>query len=146
MKRYGNPPLDGQKYIRRPGAYVILPVGRDHVLLTVQDGDEPEFQLPGGGIDRGEHVIPALHREVLEETGWIMAQPRYFSTYKRYVFIPEYDLWAEKICAIYVARPCYQLHPPLEPSHTEFVVPLDQAIELLTEDGQNAVVRAFMGL
>ncbi|NDD34035.1 MAG: NUDIX domain-containing protein [Rhodobacteraceae bacterium] len=67
LKRYGTPPKRGIPYTRRPGAYVILPIG-DGILLTYQDGEEREFQLPGGGVDAGEHPIPALHREVIEET------------------------------------------------------------------------------
>ena len=107
LKRYGTPPKRGITYTRRPGAYVILPIG-DGVLLTYQDGEEREFQLPGGGVDAGEHPVPALHREVIEETGWIISAPRRLGAYKRFVFMPEYDLWAEKICTIYVARPCYR--------------------------------------
>jgi len=146
MKRYGNPPIAGKKYIRRPGAYVILQVGHDQVLLTVQNGEVPDFQLPGGGVDPGEHVIPALHREVLEETGWVIAQPRYLGTYKRYVYMPEYDLWAEKVCAIYTARPCYQRHPPLEPDHMEMILPMGVAVDLLGSDGDRDYLRAFAGV
>ena len=45
----------------------------DSILATHQAEPVPEFQLPGGGIDRGEHPIAALHREVYEETGWKIA-------------------------------------------------------------------------
>ena len=41
---------------------------RQNLLLTHQNAPEPEFQLPGGGIDPDEHPIKALHREVMEET------------------------------------------------------------------------------
>ena len=71
IRRYGERVDPDMQYTPRPGAYVILQRGRD-LLLTVQDGARPELQLPGGGIDAGEHVIPALHREVMEETGWRM--------------------------------------------------------------------------
>jgi 8-oxo-dGTP diphosphatase len=56
LKRYGTPPKRGIPYTRRPGAYVILPIGYG-ILLTYQDGEEREFQLPGGGVDAGEHPI-----------------------------------------------------------------------------------------
>lgn len=144
MKRFGERIVKGQKYIRRPGAYVILPYG-NQVLLTMQDGPDPEFQLPGGGIEAHEHVIPALHREVLEETGWIISKPRKFGIYSRFVYIPDYDLWAEKICSIYVARPCYQLCDPLEPAHSAHILSPDAAIEVTTDAGQNAFLRTFFG-
>ena len=57
LKRYGTPPKRGITYTRRPGAYVILPIGNG-ILLTYQDGEEREFQLPGGGVDAGEHPFP----------------------------------------------------------------------------------------
>jgi len=75
MRRYGEPINPAMQYTPRPGAYVILKKGSD-LLLTEQDGnrlEHPEIQLPGGGIDPGEQVIPALHREVMEETGWAPA-------------------------------------------------------------------------
>ncbi len=72
IKRYGERVDPAMHYTPRPGAYVILQRGHD-LLLTVQDGtrlEHPEIQLPGGGIDAGEQILPALHREVMEETGF----------------------------------------------------------------------------
>ena len=144
MKRFGEPVIAGQKYIPRPGSYVILHHG-DQVLLTLQDGPDPEFQLPGGGVERGEHPIPALHREVIEETGWIMGTPRKIGVYKRYAYMPEYDMWAEKICSVYVARPCNKLCDPIEDAHSAHFMSIDSAIELVDDDGQNAFLRAYFG-
>ena len=72
IRRYGEPVVAGQIYRRRPGVYAILLRG-DDILLTHQAEPDNEFQLPGGGIDPGEHPLPALHREVMEETGWRIA-------------------------------------------------------------------------
>jgi 8-oxo-dGTP diphosphatase len=103
-RRFGEAPRSDQTYRIRPGIYAILPLG-DDLLLTFQGGIHQELQLPGGGIDPGEHPIAALHREVYEETGWRIAAPRRLGVYRRFTFMPEYDLWAEKICHIYLARP-----------------------------------------
>ena len=75
IQRIGETPLSRQKYTLRPGAYVAI-VSEGQVLLTHQQEPVPEFQLPGGGIDPGEQVLSALHREVLEETGWTITGPR----------------------------------------------------------------------
>ena len=75
IRRYGETPQMDRRYQIRRGVYAILPYG-DALLLTHQAEPEPEFQLPGGGIDSGEHPITALHREVMEETGWKIARPR----------------------------------------------------------------------
>lgn len=143
IRRYGESVRPGMRYTLRPGAYVALIRGRD-ILLTIQDGEAPELQLPGGGIDPGEHVLPALHREVMEETGWHMAAPRRLGAFRRYTYMPEYDLWAEKICAIYLARPTRRVGPPLEPGHHAIWVPLALAPELLTNAGDAAFVSGLL--
>ena len=54
MRRFGNVPNLEKKYIRRPGVYAILTRG-DQILLTYQEEPDFEFQLPGGGVDKGEN-------------------------------------------------------------------------------------------
>jgi 8-oxo-dGTP pyrophosphatase MutT (NUDIX family) len=96
IRRVGHAPRADQSYTLRPGAYAILPLGH-RVLLTAQSSRELDIQLPGGGIDPGESPVQALHREVLEETGWAIAYPRRLGAFRRFVYMPEYDLWAEKL-------------------------------------------------
>ena len=62
IRRFGARPDPDRRYRMRPGAYAILSRGSS-VLLTFQHRPEPEFQLPGGGIDPGESPVQALHRE-----------------------------------------------------------------------------------
>lgn len=117
IRRFDQPPRADRRYTLRPGVYAIL--ARDGaVLLTHQARPWPEYQLPGGGIDRGEQPLPALHREVLEETGWTMQVRRRLGAFRRFTFMPEYDLWAEKLCTVYLARPVQRIGPPSEPGHT----------------------------
>lgn len=143
MQRFGTPPKSGQSYTRRPGVYAILPVDGG-VLLTFQGGNHNELQLPGGGIDPGEHPIAALHREVMEETGWRIARPQVLTRYKRFVFMPEYDMWAEKICTIYVADPVYPLGDPTEEFHEAVWTSYDDAIQQLDSTGDAAVLSEFV--
>ena len=65
IRRMGESVQRDQTYTYRPGAYAILE-RHGQLLLTFQSEPIPEFQLPGGGIDGGEQVLPALHREILE--------------------------------------------------------------------------------
>ena len=118
---------------------MILPRGQD-VLLTVKSNPDPDIQLPGGGIDPGEPVRPALYREVMEETGWRIGAPRRVGAFRRFVFMPEYDLWAEKVCQIYVARPTLQICDPLEENHE----PIWMNFELATQLIGNPADRAFL--
>lgn len=145
IRRFGEPPQPGRTYRRRPGAYAILPHA-DGLLLTHQAEPEPELQLPGGGIDPGEHPIAALHREVYEETGWLIAQPRRLGAFRRFAYMPEYDLFAEKLCIIYVARPVRRLGPPSEPGHTAVWLAPDLAASELGNPGDRRFVCDFFRL
>ncbi|MDF1854972.1 NUDIX hydrolase [Pseudooceanicola sp.] len=143
MRRYGEAVRPDITYTPRPGVYVFLPQA-DSLLLTFQAEPKPEFQLPGGGIDPGESPLRALHREVLEETGWSIAGPRRIAAFRRFVFMPEYDLWAEKICTIYIARPVRPLGPPSEPGHSAIWTRTNTALDLLANEGERALLRALL--
>ncbi|WP_300032997.1 NUDIX hydrolase [uncultured Roseobacter sp.] len=140
MRRVGHAPDANQRYVLRPGAYAILPL-KNRILLTCQLSDVADIQLPGGGIDPGESPLHALHREVMEETGWRIAGPRRVGAFRRFVFMPEYDMWAEKVCHIYVARPVRQVAEPTEPDHVTVVLSPQDALEVLGNDGD----RMFVG-
>ncbi|PWE31758.1 NUDIX hydrolase [Pararhodobacter marinus] len=137
--RFGPAPEAGRRYTRRAGAYGVLWRG-GQVLLTHQLEPWPEFQLPGGGIDPGESPVQALHREVYEETGWRIAAPRRMGTFRRFTYMPEYDLWAEKVCMIYLAFPVRPLGPPTEPGHSAHWVDPSEAAEIVGNDGDAAFV------
>lgn len=139
IRRYGQPARGGQSYTRRPGVYAILLAG-DAILTTHQAAPEPEFQLPGGGIDRGEHPVAALHREVIEETGWRIGSVRRFGVFRRFTYMPEYDLWAEKVCTVYLARPVLRLGPPTEPGHSAIWMDAGKAVALLGNPGDRAML------
>lgn len=142
MRRYGAAPRRNKVYRRRPGVYAVLIDGGE-VLLTHQAAPEPEYQLPGGGIDAGEHPLAALHREVAEETGWRIGGVRRLGGYRRFTYMPDYDLWAEKICLIYLARPVRRLGPPQEPGHSAVWTALPGAADLLASPGDREVLAAL---
>ncbi|MDM7931647.1 NUDIX hydrolase [Tabrizicola sp.] len=142
IRRYGDPAEIGRRYTRRPGVYAILLHG-DDILATHQAAPVPELQLPGGGIDRGEHPIPALHREVFEETGWKIEVTRRLGAFRRFTYMPEYDLWAEKLCAVYLARPVLRLGPPSEAGHTAIWLPVKEAVLQLGNPGDRAMLASL---
>lgn len=144
IRRYGEAVKPEIRYRRRPGAYAILRDG-GRILVTFQECPKPEFQLPGGGIDKGEHPIAALHREVREETGWKIAEPRRLGAFRRFTYMPEYDLWAEKLCTIYLARPVYPLGAPSEAGHSAVWLPVHEALRLLGNAGDRAFLAKVQG-
>lgn len=145
-RRYGEPLKRDLSYRRRPGVYALLPDNAGQILVTFQNHPVPEFQLPGGGVDPGEQPIPALHREVFEETGWKIAAPRVFTTYRRFTYMPEYEFWAEKVCTIYIATPVRPLGPPREAGHRAVWLDQEAALDLLGGAGDRAVLARALGL
>lgn len=143
IARVGEPIARNTRYTRRPGAYAILVRG-DQVLLTHQMTPEPEFQLPGGGIDPGEHVLPALHREIYEETGWHAGGLRRLGAFRRFTYMPEYDLWAEKLCQVFLGRPTLCLGPPVEADHSPVWLSYRNAIDLVGNDGDRMFLRQVL--
>ena len=143
IRRFGETPQAGRKYTRRVGVYALLPRGR-HLLLTCQRQPAPDLQLPGGGIDPGESPVAALHREVFEETGWLIAAPRRVGAFRRFTFMPEYDLWAEKVCLIYRARPVRPIGPPSEPFHEALWLDSVEAAHRLGNGGDRHFARMHL--
>ena len=111
MFRIGESVKKNIKYHYRPGIYGIIIVN-NNILLTEQN--EEEIQLPGGGIDEGEHYITALVRETFEETGWKIQPVKRLGFFHRFVYMPEYSKWAQKVCHIYICKGLYNLTSPLE--------------------------------
>ncbi len=142
IRRYGDNPVRGQYYAPRPGVYAILPRA-GQLLLTYQGGPHFEYQLPGGGIDPGESPLQALHREVFEETGWRIAAPRKIGTFRRFTYMPDYDLHAEKLCHMYLAQPVRPHGPPREQGHEAVWMTADTAITRLYNEGDAAFLSAF---
>lgn len=61
--------LKGRKYQHKQSVYGVAYDQRQQIFLTVETRLNNRF-LPGGGIERGETPEQALHRELLEETGF----------------------------------------------------------------------------
>lgn len=142
MRRFGEPPKPGVTYTDRAGAYAIIQHGRD-VLVTEQAEPFCEFQLPGGGIDPGESAIAALHREVREETGWSISISRKLGVFQTYIYMPDYDLMAHKICHIFLCRAVLQKSDPTEPQHTAVWMSPETAASTVANFGDRSFLRAL---
>jgi 8-oxo-dGTP pyrophosphatase MutT (NUDIX family) len=81
---WGESPLSINYYLtaaRPPRPYITsvrAVVFKEDAVLVVQDRDENQFVVPGGRCEEKESLAETLHREVLEETGWTIANPVYF--------------------------------------------------------------------
>jgi 8-oxo-dGTP diphosphatase len=84
---------------------------------------------------------------VWEETGWRIAPMRRLGAFRRFTYMPEYDLWAEKLCTIYLARPLRPLGPPVEAGHSAHWVHAGQAAGMVGNAGDaDFVTRAVRNL
>lgn len=54
--------------------------------------------------------------------------------------MPDYDIWARKVCLIYLCRPTLRRGPPSEPGHSAIWMPIRSALELLSVDGDRHFV------
>ncbi|MEM7440669.1 MAG: NUDIX hydrolase [Pseudomonadota bacterium] len=144
MRQIGEPRKPGQRYTRRPGAYAIIARG-SQLLLTEQRASQLELQLPGGGIDPGETPVQALHREVYEETGYRIRHLQRLGTYQRFTYMPEYSMWAHKICHIYLAAPALRKCDPPEPGHRVIWMPAQKALFELTARGDRLMLSRALG-
>lgn len=147
-RRFGPKPDPDRRYQPRMGAYAIVLAG-DGILATFQQRPTPEMQLPGGGVDPGESAVRALHREVLEETGYRIHAPRRLGMFHRFTYMPDYEIWAQKQCHVYLARlgPCVAV--PSEPGHIPVFLPWNAAEARLGVEGDRhfvGQVRRAMGL
>ncbi|MGF1552727.1 MAG: NUDIX domain-containing protein [Paracoccaceae bacterium] len=139
LPRIGEPWRQDAPYRDRPGVYAVIREAGGRLLCVDQDG---EWQLPGGGIDPGESPLRALHREVMEETGWRIAPVRLVARFQRYVFMPDYGWWVRKVQAIYLADAVRAHGAPLEAGHRPIrLAPAEAAASLGIEGDRRVVAR-----
>lgn len=147
-RRFGPKPDPDRYYCPRMGAYAIVLAG-DGILATFQERPTPELQLPGGGVDPGESALRTLHREVLEETGYRIHAPRRLGMFHRFTYMPDYEIWAQKKCHVYLAQIGPRVTVPSEPGHIPVFLPWHVAEERLGVEGDRyfvTQVRRRMGL
>ena len=145
MERIGEPWVAGRPYRDRIGVYALVVAADGRLLCVLQEGEDmTELQLPGGGIDPGEPPIPALHRELREETGWVISTPRRFASFQSFTWLWDYRYWARKVHLVYLARAVRRAGPPLEAGHTPLLLEPAVAAALLDVAGDREMVRRAM--
>ena len=145
IRRFDEFPIKEKNYVTRHGVYAIIRKA-NKLLITFQGDPHYEYQLPGGGVDVGESNLQTLHREALEETGWIIAPERRLGAFQRYTYMPEYNLWARKVCHIYICKGILKKSNPLHKDHTPTWVSPMESLDLLCNSGDKHYVALAMSL
>ena len=131
-------------YQRRVGAYGII-LRNNELLLTEQITSENniEVQLPGGGSNKGESLLQTLYREVLEETGWGIKVLKKDGMFQRFTYMPEYKVWAHKICHVYKCVATIKKTKILEKDHRSVFMNKKRAIDALLDTGFKYFVQSL---
>ena len=136
MKLFGEKANYKIRYKRRVGAYGIISHKKE-LLLTEQitTDNNIEVQLPGGGWNANESLIQALNREVLEETGWGIKVLKKEGIFQRLTYMPEYKIWAQKICHIYRCAATMRKTEHLEKNHRYVIMNKKKSLEKVVDTG-----------
>ena len=136
MKLFDERVNSRKKYLRRVGAYGII-FHKKEFLLTEQITSEGniEVQLPGGGLEKDETLIHALYREVLEETGWGIRVLKKEGVFQRFTYMPEYNIWAQKVCHIYICVATMQKTKKLVKDHRFITMNKKKSLAKLVDPG-----------
>ena len=144
MKLFGERVNYKIKYQRRVGAYGII-FQKNKLILTEQITKEngTELQLPGGGSNENESLIRALYREVIEETGWGIKVLKKEGIFQRFTYMPEYKIWAHKICHVYKCVATIKKTKILEKNHRSVFMNKKRAMDALLDTGFKYFVKTF---
>jgi 8-oxo-dGTP diphosphatase len=145
IRRFDEFPCKDKRYVTRHGVYAIIKKERK-LLITFQGDPHNEHQLPGGGVDVGESHLQTLHREALEETGWIISPKRRLGAFQRFTYMPEYNLWARKVCHIYFCRAVMGKTKPLHDDHSPLWINPQSALNMLYNSGDKHFVALAINL
>lgn len=139
MDQFGKS-VPGREPEERPGAYgLAFSEGR---LLVVEN--KRRLYLPGGALNAGELPEEALHREVLEETGYEIERAVPLAQAAQYVDSP--DGYFNKICAFFAVDVGHRVRNYYSPGHSPEWVPIDDAIPAIQEEASVWAIRRYSEL
>ena len=63
--------------------------------------------------------------------------------YQKFIYMPEYNLWAHKICTVFFAKGVYPISEPTEEEHLPFLTEPEIAARILHSPADRAFVRKY---
>jgi len=132
--------VDGVEYRDRPGAYGLIVKDQQIAITRVRN----KLYLPGGGIEDGETPEQALHREVLEETGWQIQIEAMVGESRQFIRSDLYNAYFNKLQSFYTARALQVVTAGIEPDHELVWLSFEEAASGLVEDSDTWAVKSFL--
>ncbi|MDW2886519.1 NUDIX domain-containing protein [Exiguobacterium artemiae] len=120
--------LKGRSYQYKQSVYGIVYDQRKQTFLTVETKLK-NLLLPGGGIERGETPEQALHRELLEETGFTIRIEAPIGRAEQYLLAPSGEAILND-ASFFEIRLLKQIQVSREPDHRLVWQPLQSVNEL----------------
>lgn len=139
--KYIDESIEGIVYKKRPGAYALVVREEDDLIGIITDSREYFFL--GGGIEKDETVLEALHRETKEEIGYLLKD------IKNLIEIGSYSLSKEKgyldvEAYIHTAKLDKKICEPVEKDHSLIWVNPKDYIGRMSQRWQDEALRIYM--
>ena len=74
----------------------VIATGPDNTILAVSEKTNGFIELPGGGVNVGESFEDAAIREAMEESGWIVANPKVMTLDCTDIHNAAHDSWLKQ--------------------------------------------------
>ncbi len=118
-------------------------IAPENQVLLVRHSYRPGWHFPGGGVERGETVTAALHRELIEETGTrICGEPELHGLFANFQAFPNDHI------AFYVIRHWQrdQVPAPNREIVEQGFFPIDALPEQTATGARNRIAEIFHGV
>ena len=122
----------------------VIAITKDKKVIVAQQfrpGPEKVFdEMPGGFVDKGEGHEVAMHRELLEETGYKAGKAVYLGGYHK-------DTYMNAVWHIYLATDCAKVAEPVLGDTEDIelrLISIDELIESAKHDGLTDAVGVLM--
>lgn len=134
--------IEGIKYTKRPGVYVIIEREEDNKIAIATDGD---WFFLGGGIEDGETEIEALKRELIEESGYSIKNIKYFNKVTAWVDGKKRGM-LDVTATFYTAKFDKKITQPIEKDHKVIWVNADEYKDRLYHEYQRYILNEYIKL
>lgn len=134
-----------REYTIHPGAVVMVPICENgHLVLLRQFRYPPRqvfVELPAGKLDAGESQTDAVHRELLEETGYTAQDVKLISQFYPCIGYSTEKMW------LYMVTGLVKAEQNLDPDEfvEVFAVPFGEAVEMVY-DGRITDLKTIAGI